>query len=233
MNYQKLLFILFFISYNLQAQTQDGLLKNGRSVTYYTQKGQLMRELQGEENEYAQISYAKVINSFSTVKINDYTRTDRYSIEVEDLKRSKTDDAEKLPLFLPATLTYTSTSGTEKIYIQIYINPKATTINSAKGFLKFDNSFFNDSWQTEKYSTTTTSGVKYQGPATFLLLGDYTATNTSQQIQVKGKHLNNYFLQLENIIVCILAPNDKAQEVIATINHDRLNSALSYDESWP
>lgn len=233
MNYQKLLFILLIISYNLQAQTQDGLLKNGRSVTYYTQKGQLMRELQGEENEYAQISYAKVINSFSTVKINDYTRTDRYSIDVEDLKRSKTDDTEKLPLFLPATLTYTSTSGTEKIYIQIYINPKATTINSAKGILKFENSFFNDSWQTENYSTTTTSGVKYQGPATFLLLGDYTATNTSQQIQVKGKHLNNYFLQVENIIVCILAPNDKVQEVIATINHDRLNSALSYDESWP
>ncbi|HUH75301.1 MAG TPA: hypothetical protein VLZ75_12980 [Chitinophagales bacterium] len=233
MNYSKLLFIVFFISLNLNAQTQDGLLKNGRSVSYYNQKGQLLRELQDEENEYAQISYAKVINSFGTVKINDFTRTGRYSIDAEDLKRSKTDDVQKLPTYLPATLTYTSTDGTDKIHIQLYINPKPTTINSANGFKKLDNLYFSDTWQTENYSTTTTSGVKYEGPATFILLGDYDATNITNQIQVKGKHLNNYFLQLEHIIICILAPDTQAQEILETMNHDRLKAALSYDESWP
>jgi hypothetical protein len=233
MYYQKLLFILFFISYNLHAQTQDGLLKNGRSVTYYSLKGQWLRDLQGEENEYAQMSYAKVINSFGTVKIDDYTRTGRFSIDEEDLKRSKSEDAQKLPLYLPATLTYTSTDGAEKVHIQIYINPKPTTINSSNEFSKLDNLNFSDTWQTDNYSTTTTSGVKYQGPATFILLGDYSATNTAQQIKVKGKHLNNYFLKVENIIVCILASEEKAQEVISTMNHDRLMSALSYDENWP
>lgn len=233
MYYQKLLFILFFISFHLQAQTQDGLLKNGRSVTYYSQKGQWLRELQEEENEYVQISYAKVINSLGTVKIDDYTRTSRYSIESEDIKRNKMDDIEKLPFFLPATLTYTSTDSSEKVYIQIYINPRPTTINSASGFQKLDNPYFTDSWQTDNYTTTTTSGVKYQGPATFILLGDYSKSNTSQQIQVKGKHLNNYFLQVEHIIICILAPDAKAQEIISTINNDRLKSALTYDENWP
>ncbi len=233
MNLAKLLFIILFISFNLQAQTKDGLLKNGRSVTYYSQKGQLLRELQEEENEYAQITYAKVINSFGTVKINDFTRTGRLSILAEDLKRSKTEDAEKLPMYLPATLTYTSTDGAQKAYIQIYINPKPTTINSSKGFEKLENQYFGDTWQTENYSTTTTTGVKYQGPATFILLGDYYATNITNQIQIKRKHLNNYFLQMEHIIVCILATDTQAQEIIETINHDRLNAAMNYDENWP
>jgi hypothetical protein len=233
MHYHKLLIILFFISFNLQAQTQDGILKNGRSVTYYSEKGQWLRDLQDEENEYVQISYAKVINSFSTVKMNDYTRSGRYSIESEDVKRNKIDDVGKLPFFLPATLTYTSTDGSEKVYIQLYINPKPTSINSLKGFQKSENPNFSDTWKTDNYVTTTTSGVKYQGPATFILLGDYSATNTSQQIQVKGKHLNNYFLQVEHIIVCILGSEEKAQEVIATINSDKLKNALNYDEIWP
>lgn len=228
-----LLFSFCIFSVFAKAQTMDGLLKNGRSVVYYHQKGQWVRALEAEENEFAQICYAKVLNSFNSVQIENMNRTGRYSIAAEDIYRNKTEDVSKLPIYLPATLVYTSTAGTQKVFIQIYINPPNSTIHSNKGFKISETNMEKELWQTSDYQTTTSNGDKYSGPAQFLILGNFTVENSTNMLKVKATKSGNSFLQTQNIIIGIFAPEKQAQEILSTMQYDRLLNSLNFDDNWP
>lgn len=217
---------------NISAQSQDGLLKNGRSVSYYSQKGQWQRELEPEENEFTQICIAKALNCFGTVKINGYSRYSRYSPDVEDIIRDRKDDQNGIPFHLKGTTSY-SNAENSKIHVQIDVNPveiKATssspiTINATENSPEY--------WKIENYSTTTTSGEKYQGPAFFIAAGNFTPVVASNTLSIKGNFLSKSFLQTNHIVIRILAPEEQALEIMETMDIKRLNEALKYAEKWP
>ncbi len=217
---------------NIYAQSQDGLLKNGRSVSYYSQKGQLQRELEPEENEFVQICIAKALNCFGEVKVNGYTRYNRYSLDAEDLLRNRKDDQNGIPFHLQGIIGY-SNAGNSKIYIQVDVNPveiKATssapiTTNTIKNISEY--------WKLENYSTTTISGEKYQGPAFIIATGNFTPSVVSNTLSIKGNFLSKSFLQTNHIVIRILAPEEQALQIIETMDNRRLQDALKYAEKWP
>lgn len=226
------IFIIILSVKNIYAQSQDGLLKNGRSVSYYSQKGQWQRELEPEENEFVQICIAKALNCFGKVQVAGYTRYNRYSIDAEDLLRNRKDDQAGIPFNLQGTISF-SNAENSRIHIQVDENPveiKATSsspirMNASENALEY--------WKLENYSTTTTSGEKYQGPAFIIAVGNFTPVIASNTLSVKGNFISKSFLQTNHIVIRILAPEEQALEIMKTMDQNRLNEALKYAEKWP
>lgn len=216
----------------LTSAQSDGILKNGRSVRYYSQKGQWIRDIEPEESEYIQNCIAKVLNSFGTVKIENYVRSNRYSPEAEDITRNRTDDQNGIPFYLQGTLTY---SGQNKpdIHIQLDVNPKDNKIKSTLPVQKFKNEYFPDCWKVENYATTTSSGKKYYGTAYFISINNSSKTPEANEIVSKGTINSKNFLQINHLLIRILAPEKQALEIMTSMNRNKLSDTLKFSEKWP
>lgn len=226
-----LLFILFFFPVITSAQS-DGILKNGRSVRYFSQKGQWIRYIEPEESEYVQNCIAKVLNSFGTVKIENYVRTNRYSPDAEDITRNRTDDQNRIPFYLQGTLTYSFKSQPD-IHIQLDVNPRQNIAKPTFQMQKFKNDFYSDCWKVENYTATTSSGKKYRGTAYFITVNNSSDTLKKSEVISKGTVKNVSFLQINQILIRILAPEKQALEIMASMNRSKLADTLKFYEKWP
>lgn len=223
--------VLLFFPVLTSAQS-DGILKNGRSVRYYTQKGQWVRDIEPEESEYIQNCIAKVLNSFGTVKIENYVRTNRYSPDAEDITRNRTDDQNGTPFYLQGTLTYSSQNNPD-IHIQLDVNPKENKVKTSLPTQKFKNEFFSDCWKVENYVTTTSSGRKYRGTAYFIAINNSNYMLKTNEMVSKEAISSKQFLRINHLLIRILAPEKQALEIMTSMNKNKLTDTLKFSEKWP
>lgn len=230
--YFPLLYILsFFIFQNESYAQSDGLLKNGRSVRYTLFKGQWQRELESEENDFVQVCIAKALNSFQSVKIDGYQRSGRFSPDAEDILRNRKDDLNSVPYHLKGILSYKNDQQQE-IFIEIDVNPAQLQISGSE-IQSIQNENFTDLWEVKNYTKTTITGQKYQGSAYIFSIGNFTQKLTSKQLQIQGDLKSKSFLQTNHIVIKILAEKSIAQQILETLDKERLQKALLFDEYWP
>jgi hypothetical protein len=250
------LFILTSITLqaSLIAQnTAEAVLKNGRSVVYYKTNGVMLRELEPEENEYQQYAMAKVMNVFNTVAVPGYQRAERWTTDIEDIGRTPEDDKAFLPVSFRGLVVFQPTKdhpGYElweaarqsgnfpdsfKLMIAVDVNVRNFSMNVLKPMKKQADSLFTNIWFTEKAELKTPLKMySYYGPITCIIAGNTnTPVSTATSWSLTGSYPKPGMLSISNIVIRIAGKPELAQQVIQTINRNKINECLSFREKWP
>lgn len=249
-----LLLFLFGLSFESAAQsTTEAVLKNGRSVVYYYTNGVYRRELEPEENEYQQYAMAKVLNVFNKVNVEGYTRIERWSTDIEDVGRTREDDKGYLPVPFKGLVAFQPASGHPnyeawmtgksagnipddlEVMISVEVNVRKYSMNIKKPFKKQTDSLFQSVWFSEQAEVKMPLKLySYNGPVTVIILGNIsTPVSTPTLWSFAGTYPKPGFLSVSNIVIRIAASPERASQVIATLNHEKLKEALAFRQSWP
>jgi hypothetical protein len=248
------LFATIIIQSSLSAQNSaEAVLKNGRSVVYYKTNGVLQRELEPEENEYQQYAIAKVMNAFNTVSVPGYQRIERWSTDIEDISRTREDDKAFLPvnfrglvIFQPtkehpefeawdAARQFGNYPDSFKLMIAVDVNVRNFSMNVLKPMKKQTDSLFTNVWFTDKAELKTPLKMyAYTGQITSIIAGNTSAPlSTATTWSLTGTYPKPGMLSISNIIIRIAGKPELAQQVIQSINRDKINECLSFREKWP
>jgi hypothetical protein len=251
-----IILMLFFFGFSIESEAQsttEAVLKNGRSVVYYYNKGVYRRELEPEENEYQQYAMAKVMNVFNKVNVEGYTHIERWSTDIEDISRTREDDKGYLPVPFKGLVAFQPNSDhpyyeawmngkaagsipdSIEVMISVEVNVRKYSMNIKKPFRKQTDSLYPSVWFSEQAEVKTPMKLyAYSGPVTVITLGNIsTPIATPSLWSFSGTYPKPGFLSISNIVIRIAASPQKASQVIATLNHEKLKEALSFRQSWP
>jgi hypothetical protein len=245
---------LYFFSCSIFAQSSvDGLLRNGRSVTYYKNQGLYQRDLEPEENEYQQWAMAKTINIFKTVEISGYKRVDKILPDMEDILRSREDDKANLPIHFRGLLEFRPQSGTGlydewmagkeagaaadewKVFILMEANVRDWKIQALAPFKPQSHEGLDKVWFSESAQVKFPYGRgTYSGPVTVLTFGAASVlTKATDSWAVKGQFPSPGMCSVSNIVVAICAAPERAMEIIETMDKAKVGEVLAFKEKWP
>jgi len=231
----------------------DGLLRNGRSVTYYKTQGLYQRDLEPEENEYQQWAMAKAINIFKPVEISGYNRVDRILPDMEDLLRSREDDKANLPIHFRGLLEFRPSAGTSayeewmadkeagtagdewKVFILLDANVRDWKIQAPTPFKAQSHEGLDKVWFSESAQVKLPYGRgNYTGPVTVISFGSTSALTKATDVwTVKGQFQSATMCSVNNMVVAICATPERALEIIETMDKDKVKEVLSFKERWP
>lgn len=249
-----LLLLLLFSSSLVFAQSNvDGLLRNGRAVTYYKVQGQYQRDLEPEENEYQQWAMAKTINIFKPVEVSSYTRVDRVLPDMEDILRSREDDKASLPVHFRGLLEFRPQSGTAeydewmadkeagvavdewKVFIVLDANVRDWKIQAQSPFNAQSHEGLERVWFSESAQVKLPYGRgNYSGPVTVLSFGATSVlTKTADAWTIKGQFSGAGMCSVSNVVVAICAGPERALEIIGTMDKEKVSEVLAFKERWP
>jgi hypothetical protein len=247
-----ILFCLLLIEVSAQVNI-DGLLRNGRAVTYYKMNGQLLRELEQEENEYQQWAIAKTVNIFKTVEIASYQRTDRQTPDMEDLYRSREEDQANLPIQFKCLLEYKPIQGTEamessrtakddkavldqsKVFILMDVNVRSWKIQAEQAFKAEIRDDLGKVWSSSMAQLKLPYGKGlYRGPITIISVGKTSSlTKTADGWTINGQFAPAAMCSISNFVVVIAAAPERALQIMETMDKDKMAEALRFHAKWP
>lgn len=229
MQYLTLFFSFILLSSALHAQS-DGLLKNGRSVRYTSQKGVWVRALEPEEDEYIQLCVAKVMNSFPKEFSDSYKLIERYSFDTEDILRKRIDDQNKIPYHLKCKLTYQNKEK-QKLYVQVDINPIVQSYPTQK-VETIENETFGQLFKISEITWKMMNGEKLNGNFYVTFLGNM-KSKAQPSFQLQAQEMSKNFLQVHHIVLTVYGEDKAVTNLLNNIDIDRLKRAKQYSEKWP
>jgi hypothetical protein len=248
-----LLMPLFSASLIFAQSSVDGLLRNGRSVTYFKVQGQYQRDLEPEENEYQQWAIAKTINIFKSVEVSSYNRVDRVLPDMEDILRSKEDDKAHLPVYFRSLLEFKPQLGTAvydewitdkeagtagdrwKVFIVIDANVRDWKIQARSPFKVQSHEGLDKIWFSESAQVKFPYGRgTYSGPVTVLSFGATSLlTKSAESWTIKGQFPGAGMCSVSNVVVAICAAPERAKEILRTMDKAKVAEVLAFKERWP
>jgi hypothetical protein len=248
-----ILMFLFSSSLIFAQSSVDGLLRNGRAVTYYKVQGQYQRDLEPEENEYQQWAMAKTINIFKTVEVAAYKRVDRVLPDMEDILRSREDDKANLPVHFRGLLEFRPQQGTEvydqwmadkeagtagdewKVFIVMDANVRDWKMQAQSPFKVQSHEGLEKVWFSESAQVKFPYGRgNYSGPVTVLSFGATSVlTKAADGWTVKGQFSGAGMCSVSNVVVAICAAPERAMEIIGTMDKAKVAEVLAFKERWP
>lgn len=226
-----LIFLVSFIFFNISFAQSDGLLKNGRSVRYHSEKGIWVRYLEPEEDEYVQLCLAKVLNCFPKKIQEEYELVTRWTLDTEDIVRKRTDDQKSIPFHLKGMLVYKNAEGNE-ITVQIDINPnriafpKSIAENLPSEHIEHLYKIDHIEWKAMNHKT-------YKGSIYLAHWGNI-KTILQPSFNLEMLYASKNFLQIHHLVVTAHGHDENAiLSLFENINSTRLNTALQFSEKWP
>lgn len=249
-----LAFVAIVLTGQILAQSSvDGLLKNGRSVTYYKNTGAFLRDLEPEENEYQQWAMAKTLNIFKEVSIASYRRVERWSTDIEDIQRSRDDDKANLPAFFKGFLAYEPVPETGasavwnefaaaggvpdslKAFVSIEANVRKSLLPTNAPLLPVKHEMFGRIWHC--HNATLRSPFKryeYRGPVTVVIFGAAAdPVKAAGGYEINGTYTAPTMLSVRNIVITICANEERTQQILAGLSLEKVDEVLRFKERWP